>query len=61
MLVQEVLEAAMIRANDEFPRPELRTPVADSVHQSNQLALICSELCMLRHHLLAEERNGARP
>lgn len=52
-----MLEAAMIRAHHELPRPEIRAPVTDSLDEPNELALVCRELGMLRGHGAAEERD----
>ena len=46
-LIQQVLEAAMICANNEFPRPKIRPPMPDRLNQPNKLALISRELGVL--------------
>ena len=68
-LVQEELEAVMVSANKEVAAPQIRAPVAHSLHQTDELLLISRELEMARGERPAEEcerastlvENGAKP
>ena len=55
MLIQEVLETAMVRTFDELHRPQIRPPVAHGLHESNELTLICCQLGVLWRDGAAEE------
>jgi hypothetical protein len=53
-LVQEVLQAEVVCAHDEFARP----PMANGLDQANQLALLGGEFGMMRRHDPTEESHG---
>jgi hypothetical protein len=54
-LIQEILHIEMVSLDDEFPWPEIRSPVADCLDEPNQLTFISGELRVVRHDRLAEE------
>jgi len=56
-LVQEVLEAAVIGADDELPRPELRPPMPDNLDEADKFALVRSKLGMFWGNRATEERD----
>jgi hypothetical protein len=58
-LVEEELEAVVIRADEEASSPEVRAPVTDSLYQANQLPLVRRELQMARGEGAAKESYGA--
>jgi hypothetical protein len=46
-LVQEVLEAAMVSANDELPCPKVSPPVPNGVHKANKLPFVGGQFSVL--------------
>ena len=54
-LVQQELEAVVIRANAECPPPHIWPPVAHSLHQADELPLVCRQLVMASGKGTAEE------
>jgi len=58
-LVQEMLEAAMIRPDDKLPRLEIRPPMTHGLHETDEFALVGRQLGMLRGDRAAEESDRA--
>jgi hypothetical protein len=54
-LVQQELEAVVVRTHTERPTPKIRSPVAHRLDQPDKLALICRELVMASGEGAAEE------
>lgn len=69
MLVQQELEAVVIRANAKGPPPQLGPPVAHSLDRTDELALVRRELVMTGGKRPAKEgqwpialvKDGAKP
>lgn len=59
-LVEQVLEAVVVRPGHEVPPPEIRPPVAYRLHEPNQLAFIHGELEVPSSEGSAEEGEGSR-
>ena len=49
----------MVRPDQKVAPPQVRSPVMNSLHQTNELALICSELKMSSSKRSAEESKGS--
>jgi len=60
-LIQQVLEAVMIRLDEEAAVPEIRPPVPDGVDETNELPFIGGKGAMARCDGSAEERDSTRP
>lgn len=58
LLIKEVLEAVVIRANHKRMAPKIWSPMPGNLNQSNQFALIGGQLGMAWHDGFAEEGNG---
>lgn len=58
-LVEQELEAVMVRAHQELPTPKIRAPVAHCLDQANELTLVRRQLGMAGSNLATEESNGA--
>lgn len=60
-LIEHELERVVVRAHDERPPPHVRAPVANSLHQADQLPLIGRHFKVTRGEGSAEEgdRSGA--
>jgi hypothetical protein len=56
-LVHQVLEAVVVGLDDEVAAPKVRPPMADDVHQADQLALVRREGAVPGCHRAAEERD----
>lgn len=54
-LVEEVLEAIMIRTNDELSSLQVRTPVAHGLNQPNEFPFVGSEASVSRREWPGEE------
>jgi hypothetical protein len=61
MLVQEVLEAAIVRADDELPCPEVRPPMANGMYEVDEFALVRRQLGVLRGTRTTEEHDRSGP
>jgi hypothetical protein len=57
-LIQQILQAEMVRPDYELPQPEVRMPMSDGFDQANQLPLIGSKFGMVCRDGVAEERDG---
>ena len=57
-LVEEELQAVVVRPNRETSPPQVWPPVTNGVHQPDEFALVCSERTMARSDGAAEEGDG---
>ena len=57
-LIQEKLQAVVVSADQEVAPPQVRAPMADSLHQSNKLPFVCRKLEVARGERSAEESEG---
>jgi len=58
-LIQQLLEAVVVRSDQKLAPPQVRSLVSNSLHQANELALIRSELEMPSSKWPAEEGEGS--
>ncbi|KAJ1276155.1 hypothetical protein BS78_05G192500 [Paspalum vaginatum] len=59
-LIEEELQAIVVGADDEGAPPEIGAPVAHSLHQADQLALVRRQLEVAASKRPAEEGEGSR-
>jgi hypothetical protein len=58
-LVQQVLQAKVVGADDEVAAPQVRPPMSDRLDHTNELTLVCRELEVAGSERPAKERQGA--
>jgi hypothetical protein len=57
-LIKEELGTIVVRLDDELTALEICAPMSHSLHQSNELAMVCRECVMSNSHRAAEVGNG---
>ena len=57
-LIQEELQAVVVRANVEGPSPQVWPPMTNGLHKANELPLVCRQLKMAWSERPAEESEG---
>lgn len=60
-LIEQELEAIVVRSHDELTPPKIWAPVAHRLDEANKLSLLRCKLAMPRSDLEAEEGNWAAP
>ena len=56
-LVEEVLEAVVVRLDEEAAAQQIWPPMADGLHEADELSLICSEGAVAWCNRATEERD----
>lgn len=58
-LVQEVLDVVVVGADDEGTSPQIGASVSYSLHQADQLSLVCCQLEMASNERSTDESEGS--